>query len=810
MRAMRWTGALTTFVAMSGLAGLLVAVAVTPAVAVAGEGASGAVSFFEDLPSYLDIQTPQQVSSVYATKDGQQVKIASFYAENRTDVASNAMADSLKRAAIDTEDPRFEDEGGIDVLGTVRGVAATVVGGDVQGGSSITQQYVKNVLVQQCEQLTGADAAATKAKVAACYQDAAGVTPQRKLQEMRYAIAVDKKYTKDQILTGYLNLVGLGGRVYGAEAGAEYYFGVHAKDLSLPQSATLVAILNNPANLRIDEPDDKDNGAANGYAATKTRRDYVLQRMYVHHDISKAQLDQAKATPITPHVTDTANGCSAAASAYDAGYFCDYVRDQVLQDPAFGKTAAERIETLDTKGLEIHTSLDLDLQDQAQSALSSYVPTTMAGVDLGGTNVTVEPGTGRVLSMVQNTTYTQSDNAGPGATAIDYNADSAYGNSGGFQTGSTYKVFTLAEWLASGHTLSESVPTGEHLFQQSEFTNSCEALGGSPWPVSNAEAVPASMSVQAATSESINTAFGAMAKQLDLCKIKDLAQAMGIHQADGSAPASNPASVLGTNPLSPIDLAEAYAGFANGGVVCTPTVIDSVREADGTTITPSPSSCTRGVSAEVAGTVDYALQGVLTGAGTAASANPGDSTPKFAKTGTTDGDVQNWLVTSSTKYTNATWIGNVTGSVGLAHVSFPQGTTGYSAKFGVGRSMMSWLDQRYGGDALPEPDPAMIGSVSQAAQSAGDGSASGAATGGDQSAPGATAADPSTPGTSTPGSTTPGMGGSTTGTPAQGGSAGAGSQPGKGAGATSTGSGAAAGGTGTATGGTSQQAPAHG
>ncbi|WP_058728899.1 transglycosylase domain-containing protein [Curtobacterium oceanosedimentum] len=805
MRAMRWTGALTTFVAMSGLAGLLVAVAVTPAVAVAGEGASGAVSFFEDLPSYLDIQTPQQVSSVYATKDGQQVKIASFYAENRTDVASNAMADSLKRAAIDTEDPRFEDEGGIDVLGTVRGVAATVVGGDVQGGSSITQQYVKNVLVQQCEQLTGADAAATKAKVAACYQDAAGVTPQRKLQEMRYAIAVDKKYTKDQILTGYLNLVGLGGRVYGAEAGAEYYFGVHAKDLSLPQSATLVAILNNPANLRIDEPDDKDNGAANGYAATKTRRDYVLQRMYVHHDISKAQLDQAKATPITPHVTDTANGCSAAASAYDAGYFCDYVRDQVLQDPAFGKTAAERIETLDTKGLEIHTSLDLDLQAQAQSALSSYVPTTMAGVDLGGTNVTVEPGTGRVLSMVQNTTYTQSDNAGPGATAIDYNADSAYGNSGGFQTGSTYKVFTLAEWLASGHTLSESVPTGEHLFQQSEFTNSCEALGGSPWPVSNAEAVPASMSVQAATSESINTAFGAMAKQLDLCKIKGLAQAMGIHQADGSAPASNPASVLGTNPLSPIDLAEAYAGFANGGVVCTPTVIDSVREADGTTITPSPSSCTRGVSAEVAGTVDYALQGVLTGNGTAASANPGDATPKFAKTGTTDADTQNWLVTSSTKWTNATWIGNVTGLVGLADISFPHGTTGYSAKFGVGRSMMSWLDQRYGGGALPEPDPAMIGSAPRST----DGTASGAATGGDPSAPGTSDQGQPAQGQPAQGQAAPGSSGTgtTAGTPAQGAAAGSGSQPGTGAGGTSTGTGGAQG---TSTGGTAQQPPSHG
>lgn len=732
------------FVVMSVLAGMLVAVAVTPAVAVAGESTSGAVAFFEDLPSYLDVQTPQQVSSVYATKGGKQVKIASFYAENRTNVTADQMADTLKQAAIDTEDPRYYDEGGIDVLGTLRGVAATVVGGDVQGGSSITQQYVKNVLVQQCEELTGKDQAATAKKVEACYQDAAGVTPQRKLQEMRYAIAVNKKYSKDDILTGYLNIVGLGGRVYGAEAGAEYYFGVHAKDLSLVQSATLVAILNNPSNLRIDVPSDKDNGSANGYALTKERRDYVLRRMQAHGSITKAAMTKAIATPVTPRITETANGCSTAATNEDAGYFCDYVRDQVLQDPAFGKTAAARIATLDTKGLQIHTSLDLDLQSQAQTALSTYVPSTMAGVDVGGSNVTVEPGTGRIMSMVQNTSYTQGDNAAAGSTAVNYSADSGYGNSGGFQTGSTYKVFTLAEWLATGHTLSESVSTTEHTFQNSEFTNSCQNVSGGTWPVANAESVPASMTVQAATVESINTAFGAMGKQLDLCKIAQLAQSMGIHRADGGALGQTPSSILGVNELSPIDLAEAYAGFANGGVVCTPTAIDSVTESDGTKITPTPSSCTQGVSADVAGTVDYALQGVLSGSGTAASANPGDSVPKFAKTGTTDGDVQNWLVASSTKYTNATWIGNVQGNVSLANWPFLQGTTGYSAKFGVGKSMMAYLDQTVGGDALPAPSQAMIGQASHSSQSQSSQSSSGSSSG-----QGASQADQTTPTTPT-------------------------------------------------------------
>ena len=714
MRVVRWPGALLTFVAMSALAGMLVAVAVTPGVAVAGEGTSGAVSFFEDLPSYLDIQTPQQVSSVYATKGGQQVKIASFYAENRTNVSSAAMARTLKQAATDTEDPRFYDEGGVDVIGTLRATIADALHHSVQGGSSITQQYVKNVLVQQCEQLTGKDTDATTALVDACYKKVAGQSKARKLQEIRYAVAVNKKYTKDQILTGYLNIVGLGGKVYGAEAGAEYYFGVHAKDLSLVQSATLVAIFNYPSRLRIDQPKDKDNGAANGYAATKVRRDYVLQRMYVHHDITKAQLAQAKATPVTPKITATANGCSTAAAGYDAGYFCDYVRDQVLQDTAFGKTAPERIAALDTEGLQIHTTLNLDLQNQAQTALSSYVPQTMPGVDVGGSNVTVEPGTGRILSMVQNTAYTQSDNGGAGATAVNYSADSGYGNSGGFQTGSTYKVFTLAEWLATGHTLSESVPTGESEFQNSEFTNSCQNVSGGVWNVSNAEKVGPSLTVQDATSESINTAYAQMGKQLDLCKIAGLAKSMGIHPAGGGELTQTPSSILGVNDLSPIDLAEAYAGFAHGGVVCTPTAIDSVTTSTGEKITPTPASCTQGVPANVAATVDYALRGVLTGKGTAVAANPNDTVDKFAKTGTTDGDVQNWLVASTTKYTNATWVGNVQGHVGLANVGFPQGTTGYSAKFGVGKALMGYLDQTVGGDPLPAPDPALVGHVAAA------------------------------------------------------------------------------------------------
>jgi membrane peptidoglycan carboxypeptidase len=161
------------------------------------------------------------------------------------------------------------------------------------------------------------------------------------VQEMRYAVGLEKKYSKQDILLGYLNVVGFGGQVYGIEAAAEYYFNTTAAQLTLPQAATLVAIVNNPSNLRIDQPSNKANGAANGYALTKARRDYVLDRMYINHKITAADRDAAKKTPIAPMITPTTNGCATAANV-NAAFFCDYVRDVVLNDPAYGTTSADR------------------------------------------------------------------------------------------------------------------------------------------------------------------------------------------------------------------------------------------------------------------------------------------------------------------------------------------------------------------------------------------------------------------------------------------------------------------------------------
>jgi membrane peptidoglycan carboxypeptidase len=701
-------------VALSGLAGVHAAAAVTPAVALTGSAADSTISVFDGLPEYIKVEPLAQASTMYALSNGQQVPIASFYSQNRIEVGWDAISQNLKDAAIATEDPRFYEHGGVDVSGTLRGAVLTALHKSVQGGSSITQQYVKNILVQRCESKqpdTTATAAVQKKQLAvyeACYNDATKVDPSRKLKEMRYAIGLEKEYSKNEILQSYLNISLFGGRVYGVQSAAEYYFGVSAKDVNLQQAATLVAILNNPDNLRIDHPNDKENGAANGYKQTLDRRNYVLDRMLANGKITKEEHDAARATKVEPKITPTQNGCMTAQQ-YNAAFFCDYVERVIEQDPIFGKTDDDRSNFLTRGGLKIYTTLNLDLQNQAQQAISAYIPPTSPNLDLGSSNVSVEVGTGRVVTMVQNRPYDNTAAPAPGTTAVNYNTDYAYGASEGFQTGSAYKAFDLLEWLQEGHSLYETVSGTQHLFPQTAFHSSepCNDIGGAPWPVANdeGESVTAT-TVMNATAQSINTIFAKMATQLDLCGIKQRAQDLLVHGADESANRfmANPSSVLGTNYIAPLTMATAYAGIANNGLACSPVAIDKIIDGNGAEHAVPKSTCSSTpIDPQVAAAAIYALQGVLRGGGTAASANPGDGVPIFGKTGTTDNSVENWLVTSTTKVAQATWVGNVEGGVALRSQSF-QGIGGGNVKFAIAKRILTALNAAYGGGAFPSPN----------------------------------------------------------------------------------------------------------
>src|ERR1700712_1479234 len=241
-------GAIIGLVGMSAIAGVLVTAMVTPALAVTGLGANSTISVFETLPSYIKPDALSQTSSVYGkNSDGTEVLLASFFEQNRQTVGWNDINQYVKDALVSTEDPRFYVHGGVDVQSTTRALVGNFISGDVQSGAStISQQYVKNILVQRAEAITD------PAQETAAYAEATATTFDRKLKEMKLAIGLEKEYSKDDILLGYLNISLFGGRVYGIQAAPEYYFGVNARDLSLPQAASLVAIVNEPEALRID------------------------------------------------------------------------------------------------------------------------------------------------------------------------------------------------------------------------------------------------------------------------------------------------------------------------------------------------------------------------------------------------------------------------------------------------------------------------------------------------------------------------------------------------------------------------------
>ncbi|WP_308796871.1 transglycosylase domain-containing protein [Agromyces silvae] len=695
------------FVGMSALAGVLVTAAVTPALAVTGMAASNSITMFENLPGYLDISELSEKTDIYATNsDGSPVHLASFFSENREAVPWDRISQYVKDSAIAGEDPRFYEHGGVDIQGTMRGfLTEYVIGGSTQGGSSITQQYVKNVLINN-----GVREAQTEEEKQLAYDEATAVTPERKLKEMRYAIALEKKYSKDDILLGYLNIAAFGGRVYGIEAAAQYYFSKPAADVSLPEAASLIAIVNHPEKFRLDMPDDPENGAATvneagepvPYAANKTRRDYILNEMLKYGKITQEEYDGAVATPVAPVIQPPSTGCQTAGGS---AFFCDYVRTTILNhydDPAT-EDVNEGLALLNEGGLQVFTTLDLDLQIKTENAIRENVPFSDPRFDVGSVAVSVQPGTGRVLAMSQNKNYTADPEVAatsPEYTSVNYSTDFENGGSSGLQPGSTYKVFTLAEWLNEGHSLLESFNGSRRAF--TSFTDSCTGNWTGNYNPRNDDGRIANNAVNA-TAWSVNTSFMAMAQQLDLCGIKQTAQAFGIHRADGNELQMNPSDVLGTQEVAPVTMAAAFAGIANNGMTCTPIVIDRIVKADGTEIQPPQSSCTQSVTPEVSHAMAYAMQQTFSGGGTATASNTGTGIDHIGKTGTTDGAKDTWMIGSSTKVATAVWVGNVVGDANLRSLSFDSGAAA-TARHRMWSSIMELADTKYGGDAFTEPD----------------------------------------------------------------------------------------------------------
>jgi membrane peptidoglycan carboxypeptidase len=328
-----------------------------------------------------------------------------------------------------------------------------------------------------------------------------------------------------------------------------------------------------------------------------------------------------------------------------------------------------------------------------------------------------------VLSMVQNTQYSQDEQflaANPGYSAINLNVDLSMGGGSGVQTGSTYKVFTLAQWLKAGRTVTESFPSPTSGF--SSYAQKCNVADdgyyyGKFSPRNDDPSEDAgSMSALSATTNSINTGFMGMAQQLDLCDIRTTAESFGMHRADGGELANGPASVLGTNEIAPLTVANAYAGIANDGTTCSAIVIDRITDSEGAGVAVPPSNCTPSVSPEVARGMQYAMKRVMT-SGTAYASNPFDGIEHIGKTGTTDEAADVWTAGASKAASLAVWVGSINGFEGtntkqnLRYISLTgeQGSIRASnSRHAIFKPIMTALDQKYGGDDFTPPPASML------------------------------------------------------------------------------------------------------
>ena len=686
---------------LSALAGVLVTVMVTPALAVTGIAASNTIGIFEGLPEYLKINEQSQRNVLYAQNtanpDDGYTPIATVYAENREEVAWEEVSQYIKDATLAGEDRRFYQHNGVDVQSIVRTALGNFASGDIQGGAStLTMQLVKNIGI------TEALKSDTVEERDALIKQANEQTLERKLKEAKLAIGLEKEYSKDEILLAYLNIAGFGGNTYGIQAAAQQYFGVSASDVTIAQAASLIAIVQQPGARSLGDPEN--------YAANQNRRDVILDSMLAEGYISASEHREAIATLVDEEfvsINAPQSGCYAA-NLY-AKFFCDYVLKSVGDFETLGSTREEREAAWKLGGYDVYTTLNLSLQTVTQARVWEMVPTTDPRLEIGSVATSIEVNTGRVLTMAQNKVFddrsAEFGGGTPGTTAVNYATDRDYGGSSGFQTGSTYKVFALVQWLNEGRGLNEVVDASRTRLNQAAFVDTCADGGGpwgGPWNIRNYSPAASAMSVFKATVQSVNTAFAAIAEQLDQCAIRKAAESLGVHRADGDPLQTNPAAVLGTNDIAPLTMANAFAAIASGGNYCEPIVVDRFVDRDGTDLGGQVSECRRAISAEVAAAASSPMQAVVT-QGTATASRTGDGIPMIAKTGTTDSATHTWMIGSSSRVATAVWVGNVVGLVPLRN--FPNGTQLRHQIFKVAQGA---INAQYGGGEFAKPPARLL------------------------------------------------------------------------------------------------------
>ena len=606
------------FLAVSVLCGLLLSGLAVPFVALASGFTKAASDNMQYLPAEFETP-PQSEKSKILMADGSE--LATFFEENRTYVALEQISPLMQKAQIAIEDHRFYEHGAIDIQGLGRAVIRTL-SGSTQGASTLTQQYVKQVQIEAAKDRGDEEGV----------QAAQAVSIDRKIREMRYAMAVEERFSKNEILERYLNIAYYGDGAYGVEAAAHHYWNTSAKDLTLAQAAMLAGIVQNPVAY---------NPVKNPEKAIE-RRNQVLKRMASSEvgAITKEEADAAMQEGFDKsNLQTTPNGCTASQFPI----LCDYVVRTLTSDqmPSLGSTAEERTNRLKRGGLTIKTLIDPEAQQAAEAAVSQTVG---AKDPVWGGSVLIQPSTGLITAMAQSRTKLGS---GEGETWQNVNVSTQYGGIEGFQPGSTFKPFVIGAALEQGVPTSTSFDAPQRMqFKGTKFKN-CEGTFSfqSSWEPKNYDKAYGVIDMLKAAQNSVNTYFIQLEAKVGICASIDMAQKLGVKLADGEdmrKMAEYPSWVLGTAYVTPLSMAEAYATFANRGVHCNPIILQSVQTKDGTEVEIPSADCKQVISPEVADGVNHVLSTVMT-QGTGTRARMPDGRPQAGKTGTTDGAMSVWF-----------------------------------------------------------------------------------------------------------------------------------------------------------------------
>ncbi|WP_454929688.1 transglycosylase domain-containing protein [Actinomyces sp.] len=612
---------LLAFLSVSALMGVVGAGMLVPIAGPTALVAKSAPSVFNELPGDLQTVAPAEESQIL---DSSGAVIAHFYDKQRIVVPSANISDVMKKAIIAIEDKRFYEHNGVDATGIARAFVTNLGDSGRQGASTITQQYVRNSLAERGYLEGDAD------QVSAATEQ----TTERKLREIKYALALEKTQSKDEILTGYLNIAPFGPITYGVEAASQRYFSKSASELNYLESALLAGLVQSPVQYDpLVHPD-----------AAKERRNTVLAAMLEQNVITQEEYDKGIDTTIDSmlHPTVSSEGCSGAESS--KAYFCDYVLAQFLEDPTFGETRTERERMLKTQGITIRTTMDPAMQDAAYSSLTHTIPVGDAS-GLNDALVSLDPRSGRVLAMAQNTTY----GIESGETMSNYSAD------GNFQVGSTFKVFTLLEWFKEGHSAYETVGSNNTFYGNGSFKCGGRAIYTDGYQVNDLAGKTGTMNVVRATGQSVNQAFVNMASRVDFCAIFDTAYNMGITE-DGEVPSPFPANILGSVSSSPLQMASVFGAIANSGQQCTPQSIESVTDRDENVLKEFSADCKEVISADVANKTAALL--TASAGQYYTSTRLGDGRPFAAKSGTTDGHANTWLTGFTPSVVTSAWVGH--------------------------------------------------------------------------------------------------------------------------------------------------------